>query len=67
MKLAHYDNLNKKPDHLQTKQQQQIRTTHNKHKHQQPKSGNLKEFKTVLKQFLYTYSFYTFEEYFNQI
>ena len=67
MILAHYDNLNKKLDHLQTKQRQQIRTPHNNQKHQQPQSGNLKKFKITLKQFLCTYSFYTFEEYFNQI
>ena len=29
-------------------------------------AGNLKKFKIVLKQFLYTYTFYTLEEYFNQ-
>jgi hypothetical protein len=29
-------------------------------------AGNQKEFKTSLKKFLYTYSFYTMEEYFNQ-
>jgi len=29
-------------------------------------AGNLKKFKTALKQFLYTYLFYTLEEYFNQ-
>jgi len=30
-------------------------------------ADNLKEFKTDLKQLLYTYSFYTLEEYFNQL
>ena len=30
-------------------------------------ADNLKEFKTDLKQFLYTYSFYTLEKYFNQL
>jgi hypothetical protein len=29
-------------------------------------TGNTKKFKTTLKFFLYTYSFYTMEEYFNQ-
>ena len=29
-------------------------------------AGNLKKFKIALTQFLYTYSFYTLEEYFNQ-
>ena len=29
-------------------------------------AGNLKKFKTTLKQFLYTYSVCTLEEYFNQ-
>ena len=29
-------------------------------------ADNLKKFKVALKQFLYTYSFYTLEEYFNQ-
>jgi len=29
-------------------------------------ADNLKKFKLTLKQFLYTYSFYTLEEYFNQ-
>jgi hypothetical protein len=29
-------------------------------------AGNLKKFKIALKQFLYTYLFYTLEEYFNQ-
>jgi len=29
-------------------------------------NDNLKKFKTALKQFLYTYSFYTLEEYCNQ-
>jgi len=28
---------------------------------------NQKKFKTALKKFLYTYSFYTFEEYFSQL
>ena len=28
-------------------------------------ADNLKEFKIALKQYLYTYSFYTLEEYFN--
>jgi len=28
-------------------------------------AGNQKKFKTVLKKFLYTYSFYTLEEYFS--
>jgi len=64
---AHYDNLNKKLDHLKTKRRQQIRTQHNNQKHLQPQSGNPKKFKIAQKQFLYTYSFYTFEEYFNQI
>jgi hypothetical protein len=30
-------------------------------------AGNQKEFKTTLKKLLYTYSFYTMEEYFNQL
>jgi len=29
-------------------------------------AGNLKKFKIALKQFLYTYSYYTLEKYFNQ-
>jgi hypothetical protein len=29
-------------------------------------AGNQKKFKTTLKQFLYNYSFYTIEKYFNQ-
>ena len=30
-------------------------------------AGNQKKFKIVLKKFLYTYSFYTLEEYFSQL
>jgi hypothetical protein len=48
MILAHYDNLNKKLDHLQTKRQQ-IRTPRNNQKHQQPQSGNLKKHEIALK------------------
>jgi hypothetical protein len=49
MILAHYDNLNKKLDHLQTKRQQQIQTPHINQKYQQPQSGKLKKFKIALK------------------
>jgi hypothetical protein len=30
-------------------------------------AGNQKKFKIALKKFLYTYSFYTLEDYFNQL